>query len=96
MSRMTPLVVGYWASEATWSAGSAGDYRVTRDLLAEAEQFAAKADNPALMAEVLQARTFFHYAYMECPETIEVGRQAAALRLNVVSSTTSATCYSRW
>ena len=32
------------------------------------------------MAEVLQARTFFHYAYMECPETIEVGCQAAALR----------------
>ena len=67
------------ALEATWSAGSAGDYRVTRDLLAEAEQFAAKADDPALMAEVLLARTLFHYAYMECSETLEVGRQAAAL-----------------
>ena len=64
----------------TWLAGGGGDYRVTHDLLAEAEQFAAKAADPALMTEVLQARTWFHYGYMECAETLDVGRQAAASR----------------
>ena len=62
-------------------SGLAGDpCEVARDPLVEAEALAADLDRPELTAELLTARTRFHWSYMQLPQAIEVGRRAAVLR----------------
>lgn len=61
-------------------SGLAGDpYEVSRDYLLEAESLAAELDRPDLTAELLMARTRFHWSYMQLPTAIEVGRRGADL-----------------
>ena len=68
------------AVEARFSSLAGEPYAVARETLAEAEALAAVLKRPGLMAEILTARTRFHWSYLQFPEGIEVGRRAAAFR----------------
>ena len=62
-------------------ASAAGDpCEDARVPLIEAEALAASVDRAELAAELLAARTRFHWSYLQCPEAIEVGRRGSALR----------------
>ncbi len=56
------------------------DYEVSRDPLEKAERIPATIEQPAVTAELLQARELLHYHYMQPTHAIEVGRRAAGLR----------------
>ncbi len=62
-------------------SGLAGDpYEVVREPLVQAEALASSLNHPDLSAELLTARTRFHWSYLHFAQTIEVGRRATALR----------------
>ena len=65
---------------ARFSSLTGDPYEVSRDPLVEAEALAVELDRPELTAEVLTARTRFHWSYMQFPQAIEVGLRGADLR----------------
>jgi tetratricopeptide (TPR) repeat protein len=65
---------------ARFSSLAGVPYEVSRGALVEAETLAASLDRPELTAEVLSARTRFHWSYAQFPQAIEVGRRGMALR----------------
>ena len=59
----------------------AGDpYEDSRAPLVEAEALAARFDRPELTAEVLSARTRFHWSYGQLPQAIEIARRGMSVR----------------
>ena len=61
-------------------SGLAGDpYSEAHEPLIEAEKLASGLDRPELTAELLAARTRFHWSYMQFPEAIETGLRAMAM-----------------
>jgi tetratricopeptide (TPR) repeat protein len=65
---------------AVWSARAGDDFRTSLDLLQEAEALGARLQQPRLTMELLDARMHIHYAYMQLPQTVEIGRAAVGMR----------------
>ena len=68
------------AALGSFIAGAGDDYQVSHDLITEAEALAEAPKHPELTAELLQARVLMHYAYMQLPDLVEVGRRAVPQR----------------
>ena len=60
-------------------SGLAGDpHQAAHAAMEEADALAATLDRPTLTAELMAARTRFHWSYMQFPEAIAVGQRAMA------------------
>ena len=65
---------------SVWSARAGENFRLSVELLEEAEKIGARVHEPRLTVELLDARAHLHFAYMQLPQTVDVGHRAVAMR----------------
>jgi serine/threonine protein kinase/tetratricopeptide (TPR) repeat protein len=65
---------------SVWSARAGEAFQLSVARLEEAEEIGARVHDSRLTMELLDARAQLHFAYMQLPQTVDVGHRAVAMR----------------